>query len=124
MPDSELGSGDPWGEAHKNAVVLLMLALGTTVVKMCDAVEETWTPEAFMPVLSGFAGALASVDDDPRTLRLMQELLAYVMVSIGRSLQLRDEQMYALAAQVDATWYDGLSTQIDEILDEDTSGDG
>lgn len=121
MPNSNHPDDEPWGQPQKEAVAALMYALGITVVKICDAVEETWTPDGFLSALAGYAGAMASAEDDEQKLLLMGELLGYVTIAIGRALKVRAAGMAALEAQVNAAFNDGLAIQVNEILDEGTS---
>ena len=112
-----------WGQAHKEAIAALMYALGITVVKVCEAVEETWTPDAFLRVLAGYAGTMASADDDEQMLLLMTELLGYVTIAISRASRVRAADLATLEAQVNAAFNDGLAIRVNEILEGDASGD-
>ena len=123
MPVNNDHSDELWGQAHKEAVAALMYALGITVVKVCDAVEQTWSPDAFLQALAGYAGAMASADDDEQKLRLMAELLGYVTIAIGRALDVRAAGRAALEAQVNAAFIDGLAIQVNEVFEEGTDCD-
>lgn len=98
-----------------------MLGFGLTVVKVCAAAEQTWTPEAFVRVLAGYVGAMAS-EDDYQTMSLMAELLSHVVTAVARAMHLERERIAALEAQVNEAFNEGISTQVDEVFNEETNG--
>ena len=98
----------------QEATALLMLAMGLTIVKVCRATEQTWTPVLFARALAGYAGAMVRESDGEPMPRLVAELLSLVMTGIDRALTAEGVRLETLEAQVNEAFNEGLS-----IFDDD-----
>ena len=93
---------EPWGRQHKEAIATFVNALGLTMAT------------DFMRVLSGYSGALASLQDEPSKLELLEDLLSHVAAAVGSAKHIEAQRLVDLAAQVDAAFRDGLAIDTDE----------